>query len=150
LSLWPSAFSGHPAPAGGGAAPFERTCATRAQGPPGGPGPPYGSQDVRFDRLFFIELENLTGAAPLAIYDRLLAGHALIAWVGLGDGPYDTWQSREGTTINVNFNGHTAYCAASTATGRSPYPPPSRAPPRRGRARSSSPWQLLRRRALSR
>ena len=38
------------------AAPFDRTCATHAEGPAGGSGPPYGKGDVRFGRLYFLGL----------------------------------------------------------------------------------------------
>src|SRR5688500_10163276 len=38
------------------APPFDRTCATHAEGPAGNDGPPYGRGDVRFGRLYFIGL----------------------------------------------------------------------------------------------
>lgn len=45
-------------PAGAATAPLDRTCATRAEGPAAGAGPPYGSHDVRFGRLFFLGLDR--------------------------------------------------------------------------------------------
>lgn len=45
-------------PAADGDAPFERTCATRAEGPTRGAGPPYGRADVRLGRLFFVGLDR--------------------------------------------------------------------------------------------
>ncbi|HEV2787220.1 MAG TPA: hypothetical protein VGV67_12560 [Solirubrobacteraceae bacterium] len=53
-----------PAQAGADAAPFDRTCATRAEGPGARPGPPYSSHDVRFGRLFFLGLGRHHGWRP--------------------------------------------------------------------------------------
>lgn len=39
-------------------APFDRTCATRAEGSANGAGPPYSGQDVRFGRLLFLGLDR--------------------------------------------------------------------------------------------
>lgn len=45
-------------PSAGAGAPFDRTCATRAEGPANGPTPPYSNRDVRFGRLVFIGLDG--------------------------------------------------------------------------------------------
>lgn len=50
---------------------------------------------------------SLSGQAPQAIYHRLLAGHAVMTWIGLSDGPYESWQSPEGNKVTVNFGEHT-------------------------------------------
>jgi len=50
---------------------------------------------------------DLSGKPPSAIYARLLGGHAVMAWVGLSDGPYETWRTPTGTTIRANFGEHT-------------------------------------------
>ena len=39
-------------------APFDRTCATHAEGPANGPDPPYSRRDVRLGRLYFIGLDR--------------------------------------------------------------------------------------------
>jgi uncharacterized protein YvpB len=75
-------------------------------GPAGGfgvyPGP-IAQLAARYDR----RLEDLTGASVAAIHRRLLAGRAVMAWVGLGDGPYRSWRSPSGRPIRVNLNEHT-------------------------------------------
>ena len=50
---------------------------------------------------------NLSGERPKAIYRRLLAGHAVMVWIGLSDGPYQTWRSPDGDDVTVNFGEHT-------------------------------------------
>lgn len=56
---------------------------------------------------FGAPLQDLSGRSPAAVYDELLAGHAVMAWVGLSDGPYGRWRSPQGKRINVNFGEHT-------------------------------------------
>lgn len=53
------------------------------------------------------ELDDLTGSSPAAVYGRLLSGRAVMAWVGLSDGPYGTWRSPGGRDVTVNFGEHT-------------------------------------------
>lgn len=101
-------------------------------------------------RRLDVKLANLTGASPQAIYDRLLAGRALIAWVGLGDGPYDTWQSPQGKTINVNFNEHTVVLRGINRDGTISVSNPLEGTAETwSREKFQSMWQLLGRRALS-
>lgn len=50
---------------------------------------------------------DLTGRSAEAVYRRLRAGRAVMTWIGLSDGPYETWLSPEGTEITVNFGEHT-------------------------------------------
>ena len=50
---------------------------------------------------------SLTGEQPETIYRRLLAGHAVMVWIGLSDGPYQTWRSPAGDDVTVNFGEHT-------------------------------------------
>lgn len=52
-------------------------------------------------------LEDLSGVPLSTIYQRLLSGRAVIAWVGLSDGPFGTWKSPKGRRIRVNFGEHT-------------------------------------------
>ena len=54
-----------------------------------------------------VPILDLTGARPAKLYARLLAGHAVLVWVGLGEGPYGSWQTPAGKPIRVNFNEHT-------------------------------------------
>lgn len=54
-----------------------------------------------------VALQTLTGRTPSSIYRQLRAGHAVMAWIGLTDGPYGEWQSPGGRTVKVNFGEHT-------------------------------------------
>jgi uncharacterized protein YvpB len=58
-------------------------------------------------RRYGVALEDLTGRTPAAIYERLLAGRAVMAWVGLSDGPHGSWRSPTGRPVRVNFGEHT-------------------------------------------
>ena len=42
-----------------------------------------------------------------AVYEHLLAGRAVMTWVGLENGPYSTWTTPAGRRITVNLNEHT-------------------------------------------
>ena len=67
----------------------------------------YPGPIIRVARRLGVTLENLTGAGPQRVYDRLLAGRPVIAWVGLSAGPYGSWRSPAGRLITVNFGEHT-------------------------------------------
>ncbi len=64
-----------------------------------------------------VPLENLTGKTVNALYQRLRTGHAILAWIGLGDGPYGRWTSPEGKAIKVNYNEHTVVLHGITRDG---------------------------------
>lgn len=75
----------------------------------GGPAGGFGVFDPPVARLASRWTEPViqTGDAPQAIYRRLLAGHAVMVWIGLSDGPYQTWRSPAGSEVTVNFGEHT-------------------------------------------
>lgn len=50
---------------------------------------------------------DLTARQPAAIYRRLRQGHAVMTWIGLSDGPYESWLSPQGDEISVNYGEHT-------------------------------------------
>ena len=50
---------------------------------------------------------DLSGESPQAIYHSLRSGRAVMAWIGLSDGPYESWVSPQGEPITVNFGEHT-------------------------------------------
>lgn len=101
-------------------------------------------------RRFGVKLENLTSAGPGLVYDRLLAGHAVMAWIGLANGPYSSWQTPQGKMITVNLNEHTVVLHGIDANGQV-----SVANPLKGteetwsRQQFETKWKLLGRRALS-
>lgn len=53
------------------------------------------------------EPTDLSGRSPGAVYRRLLTGDAIMVWVGLSDGPHETWRSPEGNEVTVNYGEHT-------------------------------------------
>jgi len=55
----------------------------------------------------WVDPVNLTGAKPAAIYRRLLSGHAVLAWIGLPDGPYESWRGPRGERVTINWGEHT-------------------------------------------
>ena len=67
----------------------------------------YPGPVLRTARQLGLVLDDLTGVSPSAVYRRLLGGRAVMAWIGLSDGPYGTWISPEGRRIRVNFGEHT-------------------------------------------
>ncbi|MHB8659398.1 MAG: C39 family peptidase [Solirubrobacteraceae bacterium] len=62
-------------------------------------------------------LRDLTGSPASRLYRSLLEGHAIMAWVGLADGPYGRWRSPTGLSISVNFNEHTVVLTGIDAEG---------------------------------
>ena len=50
---------------------------------------------------------DLSGEDPKAVYQRLLEGRPVMVWVGLTDGPYETWITPEGKNVTGNFGEHT-------------------------------------------
>jgi len=75
-------------------------------GPAGGFGV-YQGPIARLAQRRGATLDDLTGASPRRIYQRVLDGRAVMAWVGLADGPYGTWRSPARRPVRVNFNEHT-------------------------------------------
>ncbi|MGE4427164.1 MAG: C39 family peptidase [Solirubrobacteraceae bacterium] len=97
-----------------------------------------------------VRLENLTGRTVETLYRRLRTGHAVLAWIGLGDGPYGRWTSPEGKAIKVNYNEHTVVLHGVTRDGTI-----SVSNPLQGTAERWTPqqfeamWRLLGGRALA-
>lgn len=52
-------------------------------------------------------LDDLSRSSPAAIYRRLLSGRQVMVWVGLSDGPFETWLTPEGEELTGNFGEHT-------------------------------------------
>jgi uncharacterized protein YvpB len=66
---------------------------------------------------FGVRLRDLTRSSPRALYRRLLDGHAVMTWVGLGNGPFGHWRSPSGRQINVNFNEHAVVLVGMRTSG---------------------------------
>ena len=97
-----------------------------------------------------VRLEDVSGQDPAAIYERLRAGRAVMAWVGLSDGPYGEWRSPEGRRVRVNFGEHTVVLTGIRRDGSLRV-----SNPLEGTAETWTPetfelmWQRLDRRALA-
>ena len=85
-------------------------------GPAGGFGV-YPRPVARLAARFGRRLDDLTGASVAALRRRILAGHAVMVWIGLGDGPYWSWTSPGGREIRVNLNEHTIVLVGVRRTG---------------------------------
>ena len=55
----------------------------------------------------YVDAVDLTGKGPDAVYQQLLRGRPVFTWIGLQDGPYETWQSPRGEEVTVNYGEHT-------------------------------------------
>lgn len=74
-------------------------------GPEGGFGvyePPIRALAARYG----VHLLDLHGRSVAAVRAALLAGHPVLAWVGLADGPFLSWLTPSGHEITVNLNEH--------------------------------------------
>lgn len=95
-------------------------------------------------------LDDLTATTPQRIYARLLAGRAVMTWIGLSDGPYGSWRSPRGERVQVNFGEHTIVLAGIARNGDLRVVNPLQGTLERWtRARFEVAWQLLGRRALA-
>ncbi len=65
-----------------------------------------------------VTLENLSGREPNDIVQRVRSGRAVMAWIGLSEGPYGSWRSPAGRAVTVNFGEHTVVITGVTADGR--------------------------------
>lgn len=100
-------------------------------------------------RRYGRRLDDLTASAPARIYARLLHGRAVIAWIGLSDGPYDAWRSPQGTPIEVNFGEHTIVLTGMNRNGDVRVVNPLEGTFETwSRQRFEAAWQLLGRRTL--
>lgn len=95
-------------------------------------------------------LSDLTRASPRRIYRRLLDGRAVMAWVGLSEGPYDEWRSPRGRRVRVNFGEHTVVLAGVRRDGSLRVVNPLQGTAEIwSREKFTAMWSLLGRRALS-
>jgi uncharacterized protein YvpB len=94
-------------------------------------------------------LDDLTASTSARIYARLLVGRAVMAWIGLSDGPYDAWRSPQGTPIEVNFGEHTIVLTGINRNGDLRVVDPLNGTLETWtRQRFEAAWQLLGNRAL--
>lgn len=106
---------------------------------------PVAATARRYDR----RLDDLTASEPARIYARLLAGHPVMAWIGLSDGPYGEWRSPQGKRIKANFGEHTIVLTGVNRSGALRVVDPLNGTLETwSRQRFEAAWRLLGRRAL--
>ena len=100
-------------------------------------------------RQFGVRLVDLSGRSPRAVYDQLLAGRAVMAWVGLSSGPYGQWRTPGGRSIKVNFGEHTVVLHGLRRDGQVLVSNPLKGTRETWtKERFQTMWRLLGRRAL--
>lgn len=72
---------------------------------------------VDLARRHGLRLTNLSRSRSQRIYAELRRGRAVMAWVGLTDGPYGEWRSPRGRLIGANFGEHTVVLNGIRADG---------------------------------
>lgn len=98
---------------------------------------------------FGTDLDDLTGVPARRVYERLLQGRAVMAWVGLSDGPAGEWRSPSGRRIRVNFEEHTVVLRGIAPDGSVRVSNVLKGTAETwSRERFESMWRLLGRRAL--
>jgi uncharacterized protein YvpB len=60
----------------------------------------------RLAARYGVRLTDLHGRSVNAVRAAVLAGHPVLAWVGLGAGPYLSWLTPEGREVTVNLDEH--------------------------------------------
>jgi len=85
-------------------------------GPAGGFGV-YQGPIKALARTHGVALDDLSGASPAAVYRALLAGHPVMAWVALANGPFATWQTPAGRTVHINYGEHAVVLTGVGAAG---------------------------------
>lgn len=97
-----------------------------------------------------VKLKDITGASVESVRTRLLAGEAVMVWIGLDAGPYGRWRSPEGRPVEVNFNEHTVVLTGARRDGSFDVVNPLEGTAELwSAARLAAAWTLLDRRALS-
>lgn len=123
----------------------------RAEG--GGPFGGYGVYQrpiKQLARRHRVRLADLSGRGAGAVYSRLLSGRPLMAWVGLMDGPYQSWRTPSGKRVNGNLNEHAVVLTGISRAGRLAVNDPLTGEREQwSKAEFESMWRRLGRRALS-
>lgn len=104
----------------------------------------------RVARSYGRRLDDLSGSSAAQVYARLRAGRAVLAWIGLSDGPYGTWSSPSGRPVRVNFGEHTVVLVGITSRGELRVVNPLEGSRETwSAAKFEAMWRLLGRRALA-
>jgi uncharacterized protein YvpB len=95
-----------------------------------------------------VHLTDLHGRGLAAVRAAVLAGHPVLAWVGLAPGPYLSWLTPSGREITVNLNEHAVVLVGGGQGYLLVNNPLSGRRERWSNALFSARWKLLGRRAL--
>ncbi len=106
--------------------------------------PPIRSLAARYGT----HLVDLRGRTVAAVRSAVLAGHPVLAWVGLAAGPYLSWLTPSGNELTVNLNEHAVVLVGAGPGYVLVNNPLSGARERWSDALFSYRWRLLGRRAL--
>jgi uncharacterized protein YvpB len=88
--------------------------------------------------------------APVArIYRRLLSGRPVMVWVGLSEGPVETWRTPDGRRVIGNFGEHTVVLTGMTGSDLAVNDPLTGTRTTWGRDYFHELWKRLGRRALT-
>ncbi|MGA8744922.1 MAG: C39 family peptidase [Solirubrobacterales bacterium] len=117
-------------------------------GPAGGFGV-YQGPIAALARRHGVILDDLSGDRPAALYRVLLAGHPVLAWVALSNGPFATWQTPAGETVHVNWGEHAVVLTGLGPSGVSVNDPLSGSRLTWPRPQFEQMWAALGRRALA-
>lgn len=66
----------------------------------------YQGPVIALARRYARGVVDLSGAPLGSILARLRSGHAVMAWVALADGPYESWTTPAGRSVTVDLNEH--------------------------------------------
>ncbi len=64
-----------------------------------------------------VKLTDLHGKSIAAVRAAVLAGHPVLAWVGLAAGPYASWLTPSGRKITVNYGEHAVVLVGADSGG---------------------------------
>lgn len=117
-------------------------------GPAGGYGV-YQRPVAALARRHGVRLTDLTGQPAASVYRALLSGHAVMVWVALSAGPYETWQTPAGRLVHANFGEHSVVLTAIDANTVRANDPLSGQQLTWTRAQFERMWTALGRRALA-
>lgn len=100
-------------------------------------------------RRYGVELTDLSRTPVARIYRRLLSGRPVMVWIGLSDGPFETWRAPDGHRVTGNFGEHTVVLTGISGSGLELNDPLTGTRATWGRDYFRELWERLGRRALA-
>lgn len=97
----------------------------------------------------WVPAEDLSQSSATSIYRALRQGRAVMTWIGLSDGPYESWISPRGREVTVNFGEHTVVLTGIVGSRLLVNDPLTGQRISWSREEFEAKWQLLDRRAIA-